>query len=147
MSATGETRLCCLIAAVQASNAGTDQVKSQQPITHMSASATGRVDSGIEHQNMCDDHAMCGTYGLAVSYICRFRLPDHLSMTNLLPLAQKQQQQAGSQLLQARDSGQGSGLFQLFAKEVDDSLTWDFIPWLRTITKLPIFVKVSEWVR
>lgn len=73
-------------------------------------------------------------------------MPDHLSMTNLLPLAQKQQQQAGSQLLQARDSGQGSGLFQLFAKEVDDSLTWDLIPWLRTITQLPIFVKVRPLV-
>lgn len=75
----------------------------------------------------------------------RFRLPDHLSMVNLLPLAEKQQRQRGSgQLSQARDSSQGSGLFQLFAKEVDDSLTWDFIPWLRTITKLPIYVKVKD---
>lgn len=65
-------------------------------------------------------------------------------MVNLLPLAEKQRQQHGSgQLSQARDSGQGSGLFQLFAKEVDDSLTWQFIAWLRTVTKLPIFVKVS----
>lgn len=66
-------------------------------------------------------------------------------MVNLLPLAEKQQRQRGSgQLSQARDSSQGSGLFQLFAKEVDDSLTWDFIPWLRTITKLPIYVKVKD---
>lgn len=79
---------------------------------------------------------------------CRFQLPQHLSMTNLLPLAEKQQQQSGSgQLTQARDSSHGSGLFQLFAKEVDDSLTWEFIPWLRTITKLPIFVKVRGRAR
>lgn len=64
-------------------------------------------------------------------------------MANLLPLAQKQQQASGGQLLQARDSSEGSGLFQLFAKEVDDSLTWEFIPWLKTVTKLPIFVKVG----
>jgi hypothetical protein len=36
----------------------------------------------------------------------------------------------------------GSGLTTLFAKEVDDSLTWDFIPWLRSITRLPIYLKV-----
>lgn len=66
-------------------------------------------------------------------------MPDHLSLANLLPLAEKQQR---GQLLQARDSSQGSGLFQLFAKEIDDSLTWEFIPFLRTVTKLPIFVKV-----
>lgn len=70
-------------------------------------------------------------------------------MANLLPLAEKQQQQQGEgqgQLLQARDSSQGSGLFHLFAKEVDDSLTWECVPWLRTITQLPIFVKVKESV-
>lgn len=32
----------------------------------------------------------------------------------------------------------------MFASEVDDSLTWDFIPWLRAHTKLPIIVKVSD---
>lgn len=30
---------------------------------------------------------------------------------------------------------------KLFASEVDDSLTWEFIPWLRTVTRLPIIVK------
>jgi hypothetical protein len=66
-------------------------------------------------------------------------------MANLLPLAEKQQRQSGpGQLLQARESSQGSGLFQLFAKEVDDSLTWEFVPWLRTVTRLPIYVKVGH---
>jgi len=30
----------------------------------------------------------------------------------------------------------------LFLQEVDDSLTWDFVPWLKSITKLPIIIKV-----
>lgn len=45
-------------------------------------------------------------------------------------------------VLQARESSYGSGLFKLFASEVDDRLTWDIIPWLKSITSLPIFVKV-----
>lgn len=43
---------------------------------------------------------------------------------------------------QARATEEGSGLHKLFACEVDDSLTWDFIPWLRSVTKLPIILKV-----
>ncbi|GBF99384.1 aldolase-type TIM barrel family [Raphidocelis subcapitata] len=44
-------------------------------------------------------------------------------------------------LLQARAADYGSGLFELFAREVDDTLTWDAITWLRGVTKLPVFVK------
>lgn len=50
-------------------------------------------------------------------------------------------------LLQARDTQpaasdfERSGIFKLFAQQVDDSLTWDFIPWLRAQTRLPIIVK------
>eukprot|EP00775_Hariotina_reticulata_P007936 gene7936-8132_t len=73
----------------------------------------------------------------------RFRLPDDLQLVNLLPLADKRQAagSASSTVAQARQTNNGSGLFELFAKEVDDSLTWDFIPWLRTVTKLPIYIK------
>ncbi|KAG1681126.1 hypothetical protein FOA52_015568 [Chlamydomonas sp. UWO 241] len=45
------------------------------------------------------------------------------------------------ELADARDNAEGSGLLKLFACEVDDSLTWDLVPWLRSITKLPILVK------
>lgn len=31
---------------------------------------------------------------------------------------------------------------QVFAEHLDTSLTWDFVAWLRTITRLPILVKV-----
>jgi (S)-2-hydroxy-acid oxidase len=65
-------------------------------------------------------------------------------MANLQVLAEKRaaQQPGSSQLLDARDSSHSSGLFELFAREVDDTLTWDVIPWLRTTTKLPIYIKV-----
>jgi hypothetical protein len=38
----------------------------------------------------------------------------------------------------------GSGLSALFAQEVDPALTWDFIPWLRGLTRLPIILKVCQ---
>jgi hypothetical protein len=65
-------------------------------------------------------------------------------MANLQVLAEKRaaQQPGSAELLDARDSSHSSGLFELFAKEVDDTLTWEAIPWLRTITKLPIYIKV-----
>eukprot|EP00882_Tetradesmus_deserticola_P013532 GHRQ01014367.1.p3 GENE.GHRQ01014367.1~~GHRQ01014367.1.p3 ORF type:complete len:117 (+),score=46.97 GHRQ01014367.1:606-956(+) len=76
---------------------------------------------------------------------CRFHLPDHLHMANLQVLAEKRAaaQPGSAQLLDARDSSHNSGLFELFAKEVDDRPTWAVIPWLRTITTLPIYVKVG----
>eukprot|EP00878_Enallax_costatus_P004735 GHUV01004984.1.p1 GENE.GHUV01004984.1~~GHUV01004984.1.p1 ORF type:complete len:457 (+),score=118.12 GHUV01004984.1:151-1521(+) len=71
----------------------------------------------------------------------RFRLPDHLQMANLQPLADKRARDLPGQVVHARDVSHGSGLFSLFAKEVDDSLTWEAIPWLRTLTSLPIYIK------
>ncbi|GIL72800.1 hypothetical protein Vretimale_4489 [Volvox reticuliferus] len=64
----------------------------------------------------------------------KFTLPPGLALRNLEYLS------AGS-TAQARDSADGSGLMRLFTAEVDDSLTWEFIPWLRSITRLPIIVK------
>ncbi|EFJ52009.1 hypothetical protein VOLCADRAFT_56216 [Volvox carteri f. nagariensis] len=64
----------------------------------------------------------------------KFTLPAGLALRNLEYLS------TGS-TAQARDSADGSGLMRLFAAEIDDSLTWDFIPWLRSITKLPIIAK------
>lgn len=67
-------------------------------------------------------------------------------MANLQPLAAKRSKTHSGQVLNVRGSSQGSGLFELFAKEVDDSLTWEAIPWLRSITKLPIYIKVKPVV-
>jgi len=72
----------------------------------------------------------------------RFKLPEGLQLANLQPLAAKASSAAQKGLLQARDTSEsGSGLVQLFTKEVDDSLTWEFLPWLKKVTKLPVYVK------
>ncbi len=36
---------------------------------------------------------------------------------------------------------EGSGLFKLFAEQIDSSLTWKDIAWLKKITHLPIVLK------
>lgn len=41
----------------------------------------------------------------------------------------------------AKDPEEGSGIAHVFVQEVDASLTWEFLTWLRTVTKLPIYVK------
>jgi hypothetical protein len=85
-------------------------------------------------------------------WCCRFQLPSNLELANLAPLARSTPSSQRSGLLQARDTSQGSGggggsgLFQLFAKEVDDSLTWEFLPWVKSVTKLPVYVKVGVLV-
>ena len=42
----------------------------------------------------------------------------------------------------AKGNEKGSGIAHVFVKEVDASLSWGFLTWLRTVTKLPIYVKV-----
>ena len=37
-----------------------------------------------------------------------------------------------------------SHIVRIFQEEVDASLTWEFVKWMREVTDLPIFVKVSE---
>ncbi|PNH05553.1 Peroxisomal (S)-2-hydroxy-acid oxidase GLO5 [Tetrabaena socialis] len=69
----------------------------------------------------------------------KFALPPGLALRNLEALARRG---ASADTAQARHaSGGGSGLMALFAAEVDDALSWAFIPWLRSITKLPIILK------
>lgn len=36
----------------------------------------------------------------------------------------------------------GSHIVRIFQEEVDASLTWEFVTWMREVTDLPIFVKV-----
>lgn len=63
-----------------------------------------------------------------------FGLPKELSLENLAPLKRKYDRLA-------KDTEKGSGIAHVFVKEVDASLTWEFLTWLRTVTSLPIFVK------
>jgi isopentenyl diphosphate isomerase/L-lactate dehydrogenase-like FMN-dependent dehydrogenase len=98
----------------------------------------------------------------------RFALPEGLELGNLRELAEKKGgKEAGEAVLRAAvpdggaaadpaAAGSGganaadqqqqqqhhqSGLFALFASEVDDSLDWSFLAWLKSVTSLPIWVK------
>ena len=37
-----------------------------------------------------------------------------------------------------------SHIVRIFQEEVDASLTWEFVKWMREVTDLPVFVKVSH---
>ncbi len=68
---------------------------------------------------------------------CSFSLPEGLSLENLAPLKKKHDRLAKGE--------KGSGIAHVFVKEVDAGLTWEFLNWVRTVTSLPIYVKVSLW--
>lgn len=36
----------------------------------------------------------------------------------------------------------GSQFGRHFSKLIDDGLTWEFLPWLKSVTRLPVLVKV-----
>jgi isopentenyl diphosphate isomerase/L-lactate dehydrogenase-like FMN-dependent dehydrogenase len=98
----------------------------------------------------------------------KFALPEGLELGNLRELAERKRRTAGEGKadavlrLQAGGAGDGgggaassaaaaaaaatattnqSGLFALFASEVDDALDWSFLTWLRSVTSLPIWLK------
>ena len=61
-----------------------------------------------------------------------FALPPHLRFANLTP-------ELGDGAGTSRSSA--SAIQAFFASQIDASLTWDVIAWLRSITRLPILVK------
>lgn len=63
-----------------------------------------------------------------------FQLPEGMTLENLLPLKRKADEMHKSDKTQ-------SGIAAVFSNEVDASLTWKFVDWVRTVTRLPIFVK------
>ena len=66
---------------------------------------------------------------------CSFKLPAHLQLENLVALGRRDAEIRGDQ--------PGSGIAATFASHIDPSLTWDFIAWMHSVTRLLIFVKVS----
>ena len=66
-----------------------------------------------------------------------FALPAHLTFANLATERGASADQAATPA-QADD---GSRLAAYFAEQVDPSLTWDAVRWLRTVTSLPVLVK------
>jgi isopentenyl diphosphate isomerase/L-lactate dehydrogenase-like FMN-dependent dehydrogenase len=61
----------------------------------------------------------------------RFSLPAGMFPANLAPEADRA----------VRASGDGSGLQQYFTANIDPTLTWADIDWLRSLTPLPVLVK------
>lgn len=66
---------------------------------------------------------------------CSFMLPEGLRLANLEGLDEKLD-------ASVHEAGWGSGLSRHFEDNIDASLTWSFVSWLRSVTSLPIFVKV-----
>ena len=63
----------------------------------------------------------------------RYKIRDDLAYQNLKDLSLR---------VQPHDKISAAGTVNIFNANMDDSLTWDFVTWVRTITDLPIFVKV-----
>ena len=85
--------------------------------------------------------------------MCSFRLPDELRLPNLDGLGAKAGVEAdaksGAQPGANSDgaghnAAPGSAIAQHFSDNIDASLTWSSVAWLRGVTSLPIFVKVSH---
>ena len=66
--------------------------------------------------------------------ICRFSLPPGMEISNLSGLEKDKEAKGGS----------SSHIVRVFQEQVDASLTWEFVKWMRDVTKLPIFVKVHS---
>ncbi len=54
--------------------------------------------------------------------------------------------------LKGLEKGKGKGdssshIVRIFQDEVDASLTWEFVTWMREVTDLPVFVKVGSSVQ
>ena len=81
-----------------------------------------------------------GTLGTARYYsrawwcFGRYRIRDDLAYENLRELAPR---------IQPHDRISAAGTVNIFNTNMDDTLTWDFVQWVRTVTNMPVFVKVT----
>ncbi len=63
----------------------------------------------------------------------RYRIREELAYENLKDLSLR---------VQPHDKISAAGTVNIFNSNMDDTLTWDFVAWVRTVTKVPLFVKV-----
>ena len=67
--------------------------------------------------------------------MCRYKIRDDLQFHNLTELEKH---------VQPHDKiSVASAPAALFNANMDDSLTWEFLAWMHSITDLPVFVKVT----
>ncbi|KAJ1916604.1 hypothetical protein IWQ60_008049 [Tieghemiomyces parasiticus] len=71
----------------------------------------------------------------------KFTLPPHLTLANLAAQGQGEKAQMAPGGTPVPGHSNASGLAQYVVDQVDPTLTWDVIHWLRSITTLPIIVK------
>jgi len=64
---------------------------------------------------------------------CRYRIREDLAYQNLKDLSLR---------VQPHDEISAAGTVNIFNSNMDDTLTWDFVTWVKTVTKIPLFVKV-----
>ena len=69
-----------------------------------------------------------------MQWTCRYRIRDDLAYENLRELSLR---------IQPHDKISAAGTVNIFNSNMDDTLTWDFVQWVRTVTKMPVFVKVK----
>ncbi|KAL3133572.1 hypothetical protein ABBQ38_007419 [Trebouxia sp. C0009 RCD-2024] len=62
----------------------------------------------------------------------KYGIRDDLAYENLRELAPR---------VQPHDRISAAGTVNIFNTNMDDTLTWDFVQWVRTVTKMPVFVK------
>lgn len=71
----------------------------------------------------------------------KFKVPSHIRYENL-EYTLKNENKAEKDLQKVlKDTGSKSEIFEFFAKNIDASLTWDIIPWLKQNTKMKIILK------
>jgi (S)-2-hydroxy-acid oxidase len=71
----------------------------------------------------------------------KFALPSHLSLKMMERITEAAGHTEDEQDSSTTSTTSGSKFGRHFTSLIDDSLTWDFIPWIKTITKLPVLVK------
>ena len=64
----------------------------------------------------------------------RYKIRDDLAYENLRDLSLR---------IQPHDRISAAGTVNIFNSNMDDTLTWDFVAWVRTVTDMPLFVKVQ----
>jgi isopentenyl diphosphate isomerase/L-lactate dehydrogenase-like FMN-dependent dehydrogenase len=71
----------------------------------------------------------------------KFGLPSHLSLKMMERITEQAGHTEQDQEATTTAAGNGSKFGRHFTSLIDDGLTWDFLPWIKTITKLPVLVK------
>lgn len=71
----------------------------------------------------------------------KFKFPQDIVFENLEYTLKHENKAKADMANILKDTGSKSEIYEFFAKNIDQSLTWDIIPWLKSHTKLKIILK------